>query len=382
MTEEDPDHVDLGTPVVGDQELSAISDVFETGWVLNGPTVRDFEDEFATYVDAEHAVSVVNCTAGMHMALDAVGLPDDATVLLPGQSFIADGIAVRQNGFDPLFVDVDPETVNVTPEAVEAHAEEADALLLVHYGGYPCEMDAIMDIADRHDIAVIEDAAHALGAEYKGKRIGTHGDATVFSFGPLKMITTGMGGMVTTGRDDVADELRTLRSYGMDTDAWDRQENAKPWQYAIPRLGHNFRLSDVAAGMGLAQLERIEEFIDHRRSMAAHYEGGLEQVDGIHTSPIVENGRHPYLYYVIQVGEEYPIHRDELAASLMDSDIGISVHWDPPLHEHKLFDRQFDTPDLPVSEALAERLLTLPMHPELRPEDVQRVTDVIASEGR
>ncbi|MFB6185246.1 MAG: DegT/DnrJ/EryC1/StrS family aminotransferase, partial [Halobacteriaceae archaeon] len=148
MGEDDQNHISLGKPIVGDDELKNIDDVFDTGWVLNGPTTREFEDAFAEYIGSEYAVSVVNCTAGMQMALDAVGLSDNATVILPGQSFIANGIAVKQNGFDPLFVDVDPETVNLTPEAVKKHADQADAVLLIHYAGYPCEIDAIVDIAE------------------------------------------------------------------------------------------------------------------------------------------------------------------------------------------------------------------------------------------
>jgi len=377
--EESDDHVELGTPIVGDDELYAIDEVFDTGWVLNGPTTREFEDEFAAYVGADHAVSVVNCTAGMHMALDAVGLPDDAKVILPGQGFIANGIAVRQNGFDPIFIDVDPVTSNITPEAIAERADEADAVLLVHYAGYPCEMDAILDIAADHDLAVIEDAAHALGSEYRGEKIGVHGDATVFSFGPLKMITTGMGGMVTTERGGVADEIETFRSYGMDTDAWSREQDPKPWQYSIPRIGHNFRLSDVAAGMGLAQLEKVERFIEHRRARAADYGHELADVAGVYTPSTSDDRRHAFLYYVIQVGEDYPLTRDELAADLMDCNVGISVHWDPPLHQHQLFREKYDTPSLPTSEALSDRLLTLPMHPSLTTEEVQHVTNIIAN---
>ncbi|WP_247009116.1 DegT/DnrJ/EryC1/StrS family aminotransferase [Halorientalis litorea] len=372
--------VELGTPVVGEDELDAIADVFETGWVLNGPTTREFEDEFAEYVGAEHAVSVVNCTAGMDMALNALDLPEDATVIVPGQAFIANGIAIGQNGFEPLFVDVDPETYNITADAIAERGAEADAVLLIHHGGYPCDMDAIMDVADEYDLRVVEDAAHALGSEYEGEKIGVHGDATVFSFGPLKMITTGMGGMVTTPHEDVADNVETLRSYGMDTDAWNREEDPKPWQYSIPQLGHNYRLSDVASGMGLAQLEKVEDFIAHRRQRAAEYTAAFDDVDGIETPPVTDNRRHTYLYYVVRVTDEYPLSRDELAHKLMDADVGISVHWDPALHHHQLFDEQGPTPTLPVSEQLADELLTLPMHPRLTKAEAEHVIELIDTE--
>jgi len=368
--------IDLGEPVLGDEELDRISDVFETGWILNGPETEAFESDVRDYVGAEHAVSVMNCTAGMDLAFKALDV-QGGTAILPGQAFIANGIALLQNDVTPRFVDVKEETYNVDPEALKEHAPSADAVLVLHYAGHPAEMDAILDIAEDHDLQVIEDAAHSLGSSYRGRPVGTLGDVTVFSFGPLKMITTAMGGMVTTPHGDVADEFRTLRSYGMDQEAWERDQRQHSWQYSIPRLGHNYRLTDVAAAMGRAQLERIEEFIDHRRTRAAEYTERFSSVAGIHPPVERQDCRHTYLYYVIRVGESYPLTRNELAEQLEDRGAEISVHWDPPLHEHQVFRSLASDVSLPASERLADELLTLPMHPALSSSDIEYVADII-----
>jgi dTDP-4-amino-4,6-dideoxygalactose transaminase len=368
--------VELGEPVVGEPELKRIREVFETGWILNGPTVKEFEESFREYVGAEHAVGVVNCTAGMDLAFKALGL-SGGKAIIGGQSFVANGIAMYQNDVEPLFVDVDPETYNLDPEAVEDCAEEADAIFVLHYAGHAAEMDRILEIANEYDLAVIEDAAHSLGSEYRGHRVGSFGDATVFSFGPLKLLTTSMGGMLTTPHDSVAEEIETLRSYGMASDAWSRDDEQYSWQYSIPTLGHNFRLTDVAAAMGLEQLDRVPSFIDHRRARAAEYTERFEAIEGIHP-PVERSDRlHSYLYYVIRVGEEYPLSRNELAVSLEEAGVEVSVHWDPALHEHQAVREQVGDVTLPVSERLADQLLTLPMHPKLTTEDVEYVADVV-----
>lgn len=370
--------VDLGGPVVGERELERIREVFESGWLLNGPEVDRFEDEFADFVGAQHAVGVVNCTAGMDIAVTALGL-ENGRIAVPGQAFVANGIALLQNNATPLFVDVDPETYNIDPAELEAVADRVDGVLLLHYAGLPTDMDRILEIAEQHDLAVIEDAAHALGSTYDGQSVGTFGDVTVFSFGPLKMITTAMGGMVTTADDEVTDRIEMLRSYGMDADSWDRDRNQQSWQYSIPELGHNFRLPDTAAAMGRAQLQRVDEFVHHRQQRAAEYTDRLQAVDGIQP-PVDDTSRtHSYLYYVIRVDDAYPLTRDELALRLEDNDVEVSVHWDPPLHEHTFIKQFADNESLPVSELLADRLLTLPMHPNLQPEDVEYVASLIES---
>jgi perosamine synthetase len=370
--------VELGEPVLGEEELDRIREVFETGWVLNGPVVAEFEQDFEEYLGAEHAVGVTNCTAGMDLAVKALGL-SGSTVIAPGQSFIANGIAMLQNDVDPLFVDVDEETYNIDPAVVEAHAEEADGVFVLHYAGHAADMEPILEIAAEYDLTVIEDAAHSLGSMYKDQPVGTFGDATVFSFGPVKMLTTAMGGMVTTPHEDVAERIETLRSYGMDSDSWTRDEEQYSWRYAVPTLGHNFRLTDVAAAMGLAQLERLDTFIEHRRARAAEYTDHLEAIDGIH--PPVEHTDcvHPYLYYVVRIGEEYPLSRNEIAVRLEEAGVEVSVHWDPALHEHEVIRQQIGDVTLPVSERLADELLTLPMHPKLSTEDVGYIASIIES---
>jgi dTDP-4-amino-4,6-dideoxygalactose transaminase len=238
-------------------------------------------------------------------------------------------------------------------------------------------MDPILEIASDYNILVVEDAAHALGSEYKGGKVGTLGDITVFSFGPIKMITTGMGGMITTNNGDIDNKIRVLRSYGMDKSAYEREisRSSQPWRYLIKMLGHNFRMTDIAAAIGLIQLSKLEHFIEKRRNFAEILTKELKIINEIEPPIEPREFKHVYLYYVIKVKNGL---RDKLAKYMLKKGIGVSVHWDPPLHLHNLMRKYgYKEGDFPITEKLSKEVLTLPMGPHLTFEDLEYIVNSI-----
>ncbi len=368
--------IPLGRPVFNQEEAQALAKVCETPWVLDGPEVRKFEECFKNYTGAVGAASVSNCTAGMHLALVALGLPEGSEVLLPAFNFVADGLSVLQARLKPCFVEVNPETGNMdVKDLAKRITRNTKAILALHYAGYPSNMDAILALAKENNIKIVEDASHALGASYRGKKVGAIGDATVFSFGPLKMICTGMGGMVTANDPAIAEKIASLRSYGMNKSMWNRRESKRPWNYLVSELGHNFRMTDFQATMGIIQMAKLPHFIEVRKKLSARYSEGLRSISAISFFS-AEPGSEPVpLYYVIKVKKEF---RDGLAIHLNEKGIGASVHWDPALHRHPLYqDLKLSDYNFPKSDELAAQIMSLPLSPVMTEEDVDYIVDHI-----
>ncbi len=377
MVENSMKRIPLAKPILGDEELQKIREVFDSGWILNGPRVKEFENKFKEYIGCKHAIAVSSCTAGMDLALKALNV-EGGEVILPAFNFIAAGIAVLQNNAKPVFTDVDEKTCNIDPEKLkEKINKKTKAILLCHYAGLSANMDPILEIANDYNIPIVEDAAHALGSEYKGRKVGTLGDITVFSFGPVKMITTGMGGMVTTDNGDIDNKIRVLRSYGMNKSAYEREvsNSSQPWNYSIKMLGHNFRMTDIAAAIGLIQLSKLDLFIEKRRNFADMLTKELKTINEIEPPIEPQEYKHAYLYYVIKIKDGL---RNKLAKHMLKKGIGVSVHWDPPLHLHNLMRKYgYKEGDFPITEKLSKEVLTLPMGPHLTFDDIEYIVDCI-----
>lgn len=372
--------IEFGMPFIDQEDLENLNFILREKWILNGPKVREFENEFSRYIGCKYAVAVSSCTAGMHLSLSALGVREGDEVIIPAFSFVANGLAVLQVAAIPRFVDVDPLTCNIDVSATkEAISERTKAILVLHYAGLPANLDQLLELSHKYNIPIIEDAAHALGAQYRGQKIGNFGDATVFSFGPLKMITTaGMGGMITTNRQDVYEKIKVLRSYGMNKSMWDRKQDQKPWKYEVSELGHNFRMTDICASMGLSQLRKLDSFLAKRRKLAELYSNELGGIDGIAVPSEPANLKHAYLYYVIKIDRgKYGMSRDSLALYLKENGVGTSVHWDPPLHRHILYKKFTNEKRFPNAEKLSKMVLSLPLHPKLDVEDVGLVISLI-----
>ena len=360
--------IPIADPEVGEAEQEAVRAVLSDGQLADGPVVRDFEAAFADYCGTDHGVAAANGTAALHAALAALGIgPGDHVVTTPF-SFVATANAVRLVGAEPVFADVDPETCNLDPDAVEdalRREEDVAAVLAVHLYGRPAPMDRLAELAAEHDVALVEDAAQAHGAELGGRLAGSHGDVGCFSFYPTKNMTTGEGGMITTDREAVAEAAARFVNHGRGEAPGGRTG------YEHVELGHNLRMTSIAAAIGLVQLERLPGFVRARRRNADLLTDALADVP-VGTPADPADGRHAYHQYTIQHDD-----RDGLAAHLDDAGVSTGVYYPTPIHEQPAYDDV--EASAPVAERLAGRVLSLPVHPGLAERDVERVAEAVAA---
>jgi dTDP-4-amino-4,6-dideoxygalactose transaminase len=381
-------YLPFSEPLIGEEEIAEVVACLRSGWLTTGPRAARFEEEFARYVGARHAIAVNSCTAALHLALEAAGVgPGDEVITTP-MTFTATAAVVEHLGGVPVLADCDPRTLNLDPARVaERITSRTKALLPVHFAGQACDMDALRALARTHGLAVVEDAAHALPTQYKGRRVGTLGDATCFSFYVTKTITTGEGGMITTDRDDVADRVRLMRLHGMSKDAWKRYAKGGSWAYDIVAPGFKDNLPDLAAALGLAQLAKSDAFRARRAAIARAFDEGLRDLPGVRTPEVEDEPAHAWHLYVIQIEPEaLTIDRDEFVRRMGERGIGVSVHF-IPVHLHTYWRERYGwTPaDFPVVQAAYERILSLPIYPKMDDGDVARVVDAvraIAGEAR
>lgn len=376
-------------PDVGAAEIDEVVAAMQSGWLTSGPRVRKFEEEFASCVGAKHAVALNSATAALHLALDAVGIGPGDDVIVPTMTFAATAEVVIHLGARPVLVDCLPGSLLMDPAAVEAAiTPRTKAIMPVHYGGAPCDMDAICDIAVKHEIKIIEDAAHALPTRYRGRTIGAIGDLTAFSFYANKTITTGEGGMLTTDNRAYADRARMMSLHGLSRDAWKRFAAGGSWQYAIEQPGYKYNMTDIAAAMGIHQLRRAEEFRVERERCVLRYNELLADVAELKLPEFPANDcSSAWHLYVVQIRPELlSIDRNQVIAELAAAGITTSVHW-MPLHMHPYYRATygFRDEDFPVASVVFERIISLPIFPSMTDEQLQRVAQTlkeILREGR
>jgi perosamine synthetase len=375
--------VDGGTPVrntllpygrqsVGEDDIQAVVDVLRSDWLTTGPKIGEFEEAFAACVGAKYAVSFSSGTAALHGAAFAAGLePGDEAITTP-LTFAATANCVLYQGATPVFADVSADTLNLDPEKLAARiSPRSRAILPVDYAGHPADLDAILGLAARHGLVVIEDACHALGAEYRGRRTGSIADMTAFSFHPVKHVATGEGGMVTTGRADCADALRRFRNHGISSEARQRQAEGQ-WRYEMVLLGFNYRLTDIACALGLSQLKKLEANLLRRREIAARYAAAFSSLVGV-TLPAVRAGVNPawHLYPIRLNLDGLSANRAQVFRALRAENIGVNVHY-VPVHCHPYYRDRFGYRggEYPIAENAYERLISLPMFHGMSDQDV------------
>jgi len=363
-------------PLVGQEEIDEVVDTLRSDWITTGPKTRRFETEFAAYVAAPGALALNSCTAGLHTALVTLGIgPGDEVITTP-MTFAASVNVIEHTGARPVLVDVVPDTLNLDPQGLEAAVTaRTKAVLPVHYAGHPADLDAIHDVARARGLAVIEDAAHALPARYKGRLIGSGPNPVAFSFYATKNLTTGEGGMLT-GEPALLDRARVVSLHGMSRDAWGRYDQGGSWHYDILLPGFKYNMTDIQAALGLRQLEKLAGFQRRRRHVVARYAAGFADLDALELPverPEVEHAWH--LYVLRLVPGTLRIDRDRFIAELAARHIGTSVHF-IPIHLHPYYrDRYGYAPQsFPVAWSNYGRLLSLPLNPRLTDDDV---TDVI-----
>jgi dTDP-4-amino-4,6-dideoxygalactose transaminase len=365
------------------EEIDAVVDVLRSGWLTTGPRVREFETAFAKYVGAQHAVAVNSCTAALHLALAATGVGEGDEVILPTMTFAATGEVVLYFHAKPVLVDCSPGSHHLDPDQVErALTARTRAIVPVHFGGLPCDMDRILEIARSHNLKVIEDAAHALPSCYRGRMVGGLGDITCFSFYATKTITTGEGGMATTNDPEYAERMRALSLHGISRDAWKRYTNQGSWRYEILEPGFKYNLTDILAALGLAQLRKCDAMFARRNALADMYSRAIEGIDAFE-APRRDQG-HAWHLYVIRVNTSVlRISRDQVIEELTKRGVGTSVHF-IPLHLHSLYrDRLgYRAGQFPNAEKNFESSISLPIFPQMTDEDAERVVEALSDVAR
>lgn len=366
-------------PDIGDAEIAAVTETLRSGWVTTGPKARAFEQAFTDYLGGEglQSIAVNSATAGLHLALEALGIGPGDEVIAPTLTFTATVEVVRYLGADPVLVDVDPVTLNIDPEKIRAAiTPRTKAIMPVHYGGLACRMDAILAIAREHDLKVVEDAAHALPTTWKGQLVGQlDSDVTVFSFYANKTITTGEGGMAVTHNEALAQRMRTMRLHGMNRDAFDRFTSKTPaWYYEVVAPGFKYNMTDVAAAMGVEQLARLPHFVQRREVLARRYHEQLANLPLALPAVAPPGDTHAWHLYVIRLLPNAPLERDAAIQALSDRGIGTSVHY-VPLHRHPYWrDRYQLTPAMfPEADAAYQAMISIPLFTAMSDSDQDRV---------
>ena len=365
--------IPLLRPYFGSEELEEIQKVLNSGWVSQGPKVKEFEDKITEYLDVKYAIAVTNCTSALHLSLLSIGIKEGDEVLVADYTFPATGHAVLYCRAKPIFVDVDLKTYNINSELIkEKISDKTKAIIPVHTFGQPAEMDTIMEIAGDYNLKVIEDAACALGAKYKNKYAGTIGDIGCLSFHARKGITTGEGGMVVTDNKNLAEKIRNLSVFGM-TSAWNREKSDK---FIIPEfteVGYNYKMSDITAAVGVAQLGKLDKIIERKRELAKYWDEKLQEIEFIEAPYVSENAKHIYQSYVALVDER--INRNKLIEMLMkkgiQTQIGTYASHIQPVYNSK--------DKCPNSLDIFNRSLALPMYYMLKEEEINKVAQCIGA---
>ena len=355
--------VSIASPVIEEEEINAVIEVMKSGMIAQGPKVIEFEDEFAKYVGAKYGIATNSGTSALHVALLAAGIGEGDEVITTPFTFAATGNSILYTGARPVFVDIDPETFTIDPAKIEeAITDKTKAIMPVQLYGQSADMDAIMKIAKEHDLIVIEDAAQAHGAEYNGEKVGNLGDMACFSFYPTKNMTTSEGGMITTNNEEFLENAKVFRAHGSAT------------KYHHDVLGYNFRMTDIAAAIGLEQLKKIDSFNDKRIANAKYLNEGLKDIGSIET-PVVKDGcKHVYHQYTIKIKDG---KRDELSDYLIENGIGNGIYYPIPLYDQVLYKELGYDQSLPVTEEIVEEVLSLPIHAKLVEEDLDYIVKTI-----
>jgi dTDP-4-amino-4,6-dideoxygalactose transaminase len=373
------DFLPIAQPDLDEDDVAEVVDTLRSGWLVYGAKTQQLERDFAAMVGAEHAVGVNSCTAGLHLSLLAAGIgPGDEVITTP-LTFAATANVIVHVGATPVLADICADDLNIDPEQIERRiTPQTKAIMPVHYAGVPCRMDEILDVARRHNLPVIEDAATAAGSAYRERMVGSLGDLTVFSFYPVKNMTTGQGGMVTTNDPEMAGQVSALRNHGLDSNAWKRYSSeANRLFYTMSQPGFNYGMFDLLASIGLGQLRRLPAFNEKRRVLADHYTRAFADVRQIETPSVRDDVTSNWHLYVVRL-RDTPVSRADLAQRLKERDIGTSVHY-YPIHYHPYYRERFgfQQGDYPVAEREFERILSLPLFPKMGEGDVERVVGAV-----
>ncbi len=367
--------IPYGRQCVDESDIKAVVDVLRSDWLTTGPTVDAFEKAVADFVGAEFSVAVSSGTAALHTAMYALGIGPGDEVIVPAMTFASTANAVAFQRATPVFCDVDAETLLIAAGLVKTKiTARTKAIIAVDYAGQPCDYDALRKIADKNNLVLVADASHSIGAEYKGRKVGTLADLNVFSFHPVKHITTGEGGMVVTDNPDYSRRMTVFRNHCITTDHRQRAEKGS-WFYEMVDLGYNYRITDFQCALGMSQLKKLPGWIKRRQEIASRYDRAFDGLSDVKPLAVASNVSHVYHLYVVKLRN---IERDKVFSFLRTAGVGVNVHY-IPVHLHPFYRERFGTKEglCPVAEAEYERILSLPMFPAMTNEDVDMVVSSV-----
>ena len=360
--------VPIAKPIIGDEEIENVVEVLKSGMIAQGPKVEEFEEKFAEWVGADYGIAVNSGTAALHVALLSCGIGEGDEVITTPFTFIASGNSIVYTGAKPVFADIDLKTYTMNPDSIEdLISENTKAILPVQLYGQSADMDKINEIAERYGLTVIEDAAQAHGATCNGKKVGSMGDMACFSFYPTKNMTTSEGGIITTDDEDLADNARSFRAHGASI------------RYHHDEIGYNFRMTDISAAIGLAQLDKIDGFNDKRIENAAYLNDGLKDVDGVITPYCAPGSKHVYHQYTIRVEKG---DRDDWVDIINDCGVGTGIHYPIPLYNQPIYNSLGIEGDCPNAEIAADNVISLPVHPSLTKEGLDLVIEAVKTASK
>lgn len=369
-------------PSIGDEEIAAVVQCLKSGWLTTGPKTREFEEQFADAIGSgAHALAVNSATAALHLGIDALGIGPGDEVIVPTLTFTATAEVVRYVGASPVFVDCDPATLCIDPDAAEAAITERTRLIMpVHFAGRMCDMTALCDMASRHGLKILDDAAHALPASHRGRSVGLTGaDLTAFSFYANKTMTTGEGGMLVTRDAELAGRARIMRLHGIDRDVFNRFTDPRAsWMYDVVAPGYKYNLTDIASAMGSVQLARHKDFAERRTALAARYDSAFADLPLTLPPHPAPGDTHSWHLYIVQVGPGSTINRDELISALRELGIGTSVHY-RPLHQMKFWSSYCEGRTFPAADAYFDRCVSLPLFMAMTDDEQDEVIESVRS---
>lgn len=359
-----------GRQQISEDDIAAVVEVLRGDWLTTGPKIEEFETAFSTFCGVDHAVAVSNGTAALHCLYHAAGIGPGDEVIVPTLTFAATANAVLYCGATPVFCDVEPDTLLIDAQsAAQKINAKTKAIVAVDYAGHPCDYGALRKLAEKNGLHLFADACHALGGSWHGEKVGSLADASTFSFHPVKPMTTGEGGMITTNDADLAAKMRVFRNHGITTDHRQREKNGS-WFYEMVELGFNYRLSDIACALGLSQLKNVPEWTKKRQEIARFYDEAFKQMPEVESLKMRDEVSHAYHLYVVRVP-----NRSEVFARLREAGIGVNVHY-VPVHLHPFYrNLGHKVGEYPVAEAAYERILSLPIFPAMEESDVARVLE-------
>ena len=372
---------------LGEEEVQAVSEVLRSGWLTMGSKTLEFERRFADYVGSRYAIAVSSCTAALHLSLEAIGLEPGDEVLLPTTTFTATAEVVTYLRGRPVFVDIDPLTMNISPgDAKRRISPRTRAMIPVHFAGLPCDMDSLRDLAQAHQLHVVEDAAHALPSAYRGRRIGALSELTAFSFYATKTLTTGEGGMITTDDESHVKRMQVMRLHGISRDAWNRSGSS--WDYEVREAGYKYNLTDLQSAIGMAQLAKCDEMNEARRRIAERYSDAFASLPALEVPEILPDRQSSWHLYVLRLRlEQLSIDRKRFIEELAARGVNASVHF-IPLHLQPYYQERFGyrPGDFPNAEHEYERCVSLPIYPGMSDDEIRyvitTVSDIVRLRGR